>query len=51
MFGAKPPSPTYFTLSKSFTELRSCKGHEWLKELPFKEVRYTIPLAKRFSPP
>ncbi|MDD9961341.1 MAG: transposase [Gammaproteobacteria bacterium] len=42
MFGAKPPSPTYFTLGKSFTELRGSNGHEWLKELPFSVVRYTL---------
>jgi len=38
----KPPSPTFFTLGKAFTELRNSKGQEWLTELPFKEVRHTL---------
>ncbi|MYE80448.1 MAG: transposase, partial [Gammaproteobacteria bacterium] len=42
MFGGKPPSPTFFTLGKAFTELRKSKGHEWLGELPFAKVRYTL---------
>ena len=40
------PSPTFFTLSLEFTRLRSSEGHEWLKELPFAEVRYIL---KRYA--
>ena len=42
MFGASTPSPTFFTLGKAFTDLRNSNGHEWLKELPFAVVRYTL---------
>ena len=42
MFGASAPSPTFFTLGKAFTQLRRSNGHEWLKELPFAIVRYTL---------
>lgn len=34
------PRPTFFTLGKDFTQLRS--NTPWLQELPFKEVRYTL---------
>ena len=40
------PSPTFFTLSPEFTRLRNSEGHEWLKELPFVEVRYAL---KRYA--
>ena len=42
MFSASAPSPTFFTLGKAFTDLRNSNGHEWLKELPFAVVRYTL---------
>ena len=42
MCGASAPSPTFFTLSKAFTDLRKSNGHEWLKDLPFAIVRYTL---------
>ena len=42
MFGTSAPSPTFFTLGKGFTDLRNSRGHEWLKELPFAVVRYTL---------
>ncbi len=42
MFGASAPPPTFFTLGKGFTDLRNSNGHEWLKELPFAVVRYTL---------
>jgi len=42
MFGGHTPFPTFFTLGKAFTDLRNSNGHEWLKELPFGEVRYTL---------
>ncbi|MCZ0944582.1 MAG: transposase [Gammaproteobacteria bacterium] len=38
----RPPAPTFFTLGKAFTALRNSGGHEWLRELPFAEVRYTL---------
>ena len=40
------PSPTFFTLGPEFTKLRNSAGHEWLKELPFTEVRYVL---KRYA--
>ena len=40
------PSPTFFTLSSEFTRLRNGKGHEWLKALPYAEVRYVL---KRYA--
>lgn len=40
------PSPTFFTLGPEFTKLRNSEGHEWLKELPFQEVRYVL---KRYA--
>jgi len=40
------PSPTFFTLSPEFTRLRNSAGHEWLKDLPFAEVRYVL---KRYA--
>ena len=38
----RPSAPTFFTLGKAFTALRNSGGHEWLRELPFVEVRYTL---------
>ena len=38
----RPSAPTFFTLGKAFTQLRNSHGYEWLRELPFKEVRYTL---------
>ena len=38
----RPSAPTFFTLGKAFTGLRNSDGHEWLRELPFTEVRYTL---------
>ncbi|MXX29075.1 MAG: transposase, partial [Gammaproteobacteria bacterium] len=38
----RPPAPTFFTLGKAFTKLRNSEGHEWLRALPFKEVRYAL---------
>ena len=40
------PSPTFFNLGLEFTKLRNSEDHEWLKELPFVEVRYVL---KRFA--
>ena len=40
------PSPTFFTLGPEFTRLRNSASHEWLKELPFAEVRYVL---KRYA--
>ena len=40
------PSPTFFTLSSEFTKLRNSEGHEWLRELPYTEVRYVL---KRYA--
>ena len=40
------PSPTFFTLGLEFTRLRNSEGHEWLKELPYAEVRYVL---KRYA--
>ena len=40
--GARAPSVTFFTLGKAFAELRNSNGHEWLHELPFAVVRYTL---------
>ena len=42
MNGAKPPSVSFFTLSRVFTELRSSPEGEWLQDLPYKEVRYGL---------
>ena len=42
MHGAKPPSPTFFTLGKAFTQLRRSNDAAWLQELPFAVVRYTL---------
>ena len=41
-FGGRVPSPTFFTLGKSFIALRDSEGHEWLRELPCGIVRYTL---------
>ena len=40
--GGKPPSPTFFTLGKAFTELRRSNDAAWLQELPFSVVRYAL---------
>ncbi len=40
------PSPTFFNLGLEFTKLRNSADHEWLKELPFHEVRYVL---KRYA--
>ena len=40
------PSPTFFTLGLAFTRLRNSEGHEWLKALPYAEVRYAL---KRYA--
>ena len=40
------PSPTFFTLGLAFTRLRNSEGHEWLKGLPYTEVRYVL---KRYA--
>ena len=42
----KKPSPTFFNLGLAFTKLRESEGHEWLKELPYAEVRYAL---KRYA--
>ena len=42
MFGGRAPLPTFFTLGKGFTQMRNSKGHEWLRELPFTVIRYTL---------
>ena len=42
MFGGRAPSPTFFTLGKSFTELRRSNHAPWLAELPFAVVRYAL---------
>ena len=38
--GTKPPSPTFFTLSDAFTQLRAVTP--WLQELPMAPVRYAL---------
>lgn len=40
MNGCKAPSPSYFTLSGAFAELR--RATPWLQEQPFAIVRYTL---------
>ena len=40
MCGAKPPSPTFFTLGKAFTQLR--RVTPWLQAMPYAPVRYTL---------
>ena len=40
MFGAKTPSPSFFTLGKAFTDLR--RVTPWLQEFPYGVVRYTL---------
>jgi len=40
------PSPTFFSLGVEFTKLRSSEGYEWLRELPYAEVRYAL---KRYA--
>ncbi len=36
------PVPTFFTLGLRFTELRNDPDHAWLKEYPYKVVRYSL---------
>ena len=38
--GAKPPSPTFFTLGKAFTVLR--RNTPWLMDLPANPVKYVL---------
>ena len=38
--GTKPPSPTFFTLGKAFTQLRAVTP--WLQELPMVPIRYAL---------
>jgi len=40
MCGAKPPVPTFFTMSKAFTRLR--RTTPWLQAMPYAPVRYTL---------
>ena len=40
MCGSKPPSPSFFTLGKAFTQLR--RVTPWLQEMPYAPVRYTL---------
>ncbi len=40
MCGARPPSPTFFTLGKAFTQLR--RVTPWLQAMPYAPVRYTL---------
>ena len=40
IFGGKPPSVSFATLGKAFTELRRCTP--WLRELPYAPIRYTL---------
>ena len=40
MCGATPPSPTFFTLGKAFTQLR--RVTPWLQAMPYAPVRYTL---------
>ena len=43
---AEKPSITFFNLGREFTALRASAGHEWLRELPYSEVRYAL---KRYA--
>ena len=36
------PSTSFFTLGRRFTELRNDPDHAWLKEYPYKVVRYSL---------
>ena len=38
----EPPSFTYFSLGKEFTQLRRSPGHEWMLDYPHREVKYTL---------
>ena len=40
MCESKPPSPSFFTLGKAFTQLRRITP--WLQEMPYAPVRYTL---------
>ena len=40
MCAPKPPSPSFFTLGKAFTELRWVTP--WLRQMPYVPVRYTL---------
>ena len=40
------PSVNFFQLGLEFTALRDSAEHEWLRELPHKEVRYAL---KRYA--
>ena len=38
--GAEPPSVSFFTLGKAYTQLR--RATPWLQDLPFAPIRYTL---------
>ena len=40
------PSFSFFSLGLAFTALRASAGHEWLRDLPYKEVRFAL---KRYA--
>ena len=40
------PSISFFSLGLEFTALRASAGHEWMRELPYAEVRYAL---KRYA--
>ena len=40
MCAVKPPSPSFFSLGKAFTQLR--RVTPWLREMPYVPVRYTL---------
>ena len=40
MFGGKPPSVSFMTLGKAFTDLRRCTP--WLRDIPYSPVRYAL---------
>ena len=40
------PSVNFFSLGLEFTALRASAGHEWLRDLPYAEVRYAL---KRYA--
>lgn len=40
------PSITFFSLGREFTALRASAGHEWMRELPYAEVRFAL---KRYA--
>ena len=40
------PAFSFFALGKEFTALRNSAGHEWIRELPYHEVRFAL---KRYA--